>query len=106
MVKIPLQKKPSQTMKIKLGGQNCIIRVYYRYGLTFLDLTADKTAIVKGAICQNATNIIQFNNLNFKGSLHFLDMLGQNAPNYKEFSDRYCLMYVAENEPTPEGLRW
>lgn len=106
MIKIPLQRKPSQTMKIKLDGQNCIIKVYYRYGLTFLDLTADKVPVVTGAICRNGASIVQHDNLSFRGSLHFLDLLGQNKPFYKDFGNRYCLMYLAEGEPVPDGLRW
>lgn len=106
MIKIPLQKKPSQTMRIKLDEQNCILKVYFRYGLTFLDLTVDKTVVVKGAICQDRASITQHTGLNFRGSLHFVDLLGQTPPNYKEFGNRYSLLYVKDGEPIPDGLRW
>ena len=40
----------------------------------------------------------------FKGNLFFVDLLGDNSPDYKGFGARYSLLYVSENERMPAGL--
>ena len=38
MLKIPLKQVPSQKLRVVLGGQNCTINLYYRFGNTYMDL--------------------------------------------------------------------
>ncbi len=101
MVKIPLRKIPSQTLRIVLGGQNCIIHIYYRFNATYLDLQVDDIPICTGAICRNLASICQVASAYFDGSLHFLDMIGDNDPKYTGFGERYRLFYVTLDETLP-----
>jgi len=98
MKKIPLQPVPAQSLKVKLSGQNCQIRVYYRFGSTYMDLTAGGVVVVTGAICRDRQNIIQIAQNAFQGALLFVDMLGQADPLYNGFGERWRLFYKAANE--------
>ena len=98
MKKIPLSPVPAQSLKVKLGGQNCQIRVYYRFGSTYMDLTAGGVVVVTGAICRDRQNIIQIAQNAFQGALLFVDMLGTSDPLYSGFGERWRLFYKAANE--------
>ena len=98
MKKIPLSKVPAQSLKVKLDGQNCEMRVYYRFGSTYLDLVCNGEEIVKGAICRDRQNIIQIAQSNFEGQLLFVDMLGEADPLYSGFGERWRLFYKAAEE--------
>ena len=98
MIKIPLQKTPAQSLKIKLDGQNCEIRVYYRFENTYLDLICNGAEIQKGAICRDRDYIIQIAQSGFAGNLFFVDMLGTADPIYTGFGERWRLFYRAADE--------
>jgi hypothetical protein len=98
MKKIPLSPVPAQSMKVKLAGQNCEIRVYYRFGSTYMDLICNGAQVVTGAICRDRQNIIQIAQNAFQGALLFVDMLGQADPLYSGFGERWRLFYKAANE--------
>ena len=72
----------------------------------YLDLLVGDTVVQQGAICRNRANIINIANSVFAGSLHFLDLLADEDPDYKLFNDRYILLYVAADEPLPKGLMY
>ena len=98
MIKIPLSPVPAQSLKVKLAGQNCEMRVYYRFGNTYLDLICNGEEIQKGAICRDRQNIVQIAQNDFHGALFFVDMLGQSDPLYSGFGERWRLFYKAANE--------
>ena len=98
MKKIPLSPVPAQSLKVKLNGQNCEMRVYYRFGSTYLDLVCNGEEIVKGAICRDRQNIIQIAQSAFEGQLLFVDMLGEADPLYSGFGERWRLFYKAAGE--------
>ena len=104
MLKIPLKQVPSQKLRVVLGGQNCTINLYYRFGNTYMDLVVGNNAVINGAICRNRSSVVNVANHVFAGALYFLDLLGDSDPNYKLFNDRYTLLYVSANESTPRGL--
>lgn len=106
MRKIPLQQTPSQKVRVKLDGQNCTMRIYYRFGATYMDLYVGNTLIEQGAVCRNRAGVIKVATSSFTGSLHFLDLLGDSDPDYKLFNDRYILLFVPVGEILPEGLRY
>lgn len=95
MVKIPLQKVPSQSFKVRLAGQNCEIRVYYRFGDTYMDLTVNGVQVCSGIICRDRLNVVQITQTVFSGRLFFADMLGDKDPVYTGFGDRFKLFYEA-----------
>ena len=98
MKKIPLSPVPAQSLKVKLDGQNCEMRVYYRFGSTYLDLICNGESIVTGAICRDRQNIIQIAQSAFEGQLLFVDMLGEADPLYMGFGERWRLFYKAAGE--------
>jgi len=98
MKKIPLQAVPAQSLKVKLDGQNCEMRIYYRFGSTYLDLICNGEEVVAGAICRDRQNIIQIAQNIFSGSLLFVDMLGTSDPLYSGFGERWRFFYKAANE--------
>lgn len=98
MLKIPLSPVPAQSLKVKLNGQNCEMRVYYRFGSTYLDLTVGGVVVVTGAICRDRQNIIQIAQNAFSGVLFFMDMLGESDPLYSGFGERWRLFFKAANE--------
>ena len=98
MLKIPLSPVPAQSLNVKLAGQNCQIRVYYRFGSTYMDITAGGVVVVTGAICRDRQNIIQIAQNAFSGALLFVDMLGTSDPLYSGFGERWRLFYKAANE--------
>ena len=98
MKKIPLQAVPAQSLKVKLADQNCEMRVYYRFGSTYMDLTAGGVVVVTGAICRDRQNVVQIAQNAFQGALLFVDMLGASDPLYSGFGERWRLFYKAANE--------
>ena len=95
MLKIPLSPVPAQSLKVKLSGQNCELRIYYRFGETYLDLVCNGVEVVKGAICRDRQSIIQIAQNAFAGQLLFVDMLGASDPLYTGFGERWRLFYKA-----------
>jgi hypothetical protein len=106
VVKIPLKNIPAQTFNVVLGGQNCTIDLYYRFGNTYMDLVSNRETVTTGAICRNRASVIQVANNTFAGSLHFLDLLGDKDPYYKSYNSRFILLYLADGEEIPKGLRY
>lgn len=105
MVTIPLETVPAQSFKVVLAGQNCEIKIYYRFGSMFLDLVCNNNVIQQGAICTNRAAIVQHATNDFSGNLFFIDLLGDSAPNFDGFNGRYSLVYLSEGEAMPGGLQ-
>lgn len=106
MLKIPLKQIPSQKTRVVLAGQNCTLSIYYRFGSVYMDLYVGNNLVEQGAVCRNRASIIRVSNSYFSGSLHFLDLLADNDPDYHLFNVRYILLFVPADEPLPEGLRY
>lgn len=104
MVKIPLNTVPSQSLRVVLGGQNCELKIYYRFGSMYMDITCNNSLVQSGAVCRNRASVVQVANTIFTGSLHFVDILGETEPIYTGFADRYSLLYVGADEELPRGL--
>jgi hypothetical protein len=104
MKKIPLQKLPSQKVRVVLDGQNVTLSLYYRFGNMYMDIITNDGLVQQGAVCRNRMNVVQVANTIFNGGLYFLDLLGAHDPYYKQFGSRYILLYVGDGEPLPGGL--
>lgn len=104
MLKIPIRSVPNQKFKVVLDGQNCQIKLYYRFTNTYMDISCNDVEIVNGAICRNRGAIIQRASNDFSGNLHFVDLLGNNDPHWQGFGTRFSLLYVSADEETPKGL--
>lgn len=95
MLKIPLNQTPSQSLKIRLDGQNCELKIYYRFGNTYCDLVVNGEPVVYGAICRDRTGIVQIAQHLFSGRLFFVDMLGNDDPIYSGFGSRFRFFFKA-----------
>jgi hypothetical protein len=98
MINIPLQATPSQTVKVTLGGQYCVINLYQNSTGMYLDLTVNGTAIISSAICLNLVRIVRYSYLGFIGNLVFIDNQGKADPTFDLLNSRYQLMYLSANE--------
>ena len=103
---IPLAQIPAQTVNMVLNGQSCTIRLYWRQTRLYLDLRVGPAVVCKGAICQNRASIVQSVTPLFEGSLHFYDTRGDCPPRHEGLGERWFLVYVSEDSPMPEPLRY
>ena len=103
---IPLSRLPAQTLNVVLDGQYCTISLYWRQVRLYLDLFVGAKLICQGAVCQNRADVLQSRSHDFNGTLHFFDLDGELAPQWAGLNGRYSLVYVADGEELPEGLRY
>lgn len=95
---INLTAEPNQEVETLLDGQNCIITLYQRGGKMFLDLTADDTPVVRGAIIHNDTDILPYYTESFRGNLRFLDRENDSDPLWEGVGKRFFLYYLTEQD--------
>lgn len=98
MVEIPLQAIPAQELQIILGGQNCTIRLYWRFWKLFADLLVGAETVFAGAMCQNCQWINQSPSLPFSGGLIFVDALGDASPRWDGLGERWSLLWFDADE--------
>ena len=104
MVEIPLQPIPAQEVQVILGGQNCTLSVYWRWGKLYADLLVDSEPIFAGCICQNLQWVNQSPSPVFSGGLIFVDSLGEDAPRWDGLGTRWALLYLdAEEAADPQA---
>lgn len=96
MQRIPLRAVPNQSLQIVLGGQNCTLRLYTREAAEaehlFCDLAVARELIISGIICQDMTPLVPYRHLAFEGQLFFVDMQGDEAPNWRGLNERWRLV--------------
>ena len=98
MVIIPLQAVPSQILQIVLDGQETTLRFYWRWGRVYCDLTNGTNKIVSGGLCLNLQPVNPFPSAFFSGKLYFLDMLGNEPPQWEGLGTRWVLFYLSDGE--------
>jgi len=98
MKTIPLSAKPSQTLSVLLGGQNCQIRVYQKTTGVYLDLYVNNAAVVTGVIARDRVLIVRQSYLGFVGDLSFFDTQGTDDPTYDGLGSRYQLVYLEASD--------
>lgn len=97
---------PANKFQVVLDGQYCTITLRQKGNRMYLDLEMPDRIICKGAICVNGASIVQSQSIFFSGSLHFIDVLGDDAPWYELINERYFLIYINGDEKLPELLRF
>lgn len=105
MREIPLRQIPNQSLQTLLGGQNCTLRFYTR-GVEneehlFCDLAVDQTVVFAGVICQEFFGLKLYPHWQFAGSLFFVDMQGEEPPNWRGLGTRWKLVYLENGEEWP-----
>lgn len=103
MLLVPLQPIASQAFQITLAGQACNIAVYVKTDpsgnqYTYLDLQLNNVSIRSCQLCQNRTRLVRFAYLGFVGDLVFVDMQGQEDPQWSGLGQRWQLVYLAPGE--------
>ena len=98
MTEIPLQALPAQELQCILDGQNCTIKVYWRFWKLFMDLMVDSEPVFTGAVCQNLQWVNQSPSVEFSGGLIFVDALGDEAPRWDGLGSRWSLLYLDADE--------
>ena len=107
MTEVPLQPIPSQEVQVILGGQNCTLSVYWRFGHLYADLLVDSEPVFQGCVCQNLQWVNQSPSIEFSGGLIFVDSLGDEAPRWDGLGSRWALLYfdAAEAEDPQTALQ-
>lgn len=107
MLAVPLINQPNQELNIVLNDQNCTIQVRQLGSYVYLTLWLDDTLIRESAICMIGQFIIQGVKTAFNGNFVFVDSTSpanhQSQPDYKEFSNRFKLLYLTDEEVTKIG---
>lgn len=93
-IAIPLAAIPSQVVSITLGTQACRIQVYQKSTGLYLDLYVNDTPIVLGALCLNATPLVQDTYFGFVGDLGWGDTQGEDDPDYTGLAGRFQLFWA------------
>lgn len=104
MIIINISPIPAQRFQCVLDGQYCVLRLRQKGKRMFLDLDLADAPIFCGAICVHGARINQSLSHLFRGTLHFYDMLGKDAPHFEGANSRYFLLYVPDGEEIPAEL--
>ena len=107
MREIPLRQIPNQSLQTLLGGQNCALRFYSRLvddvEHLFCDLAIDQSVVFAGVICQQFFGLKLYPWWPFAGSLVFVDMQGDEEPNWRGLGERWRLFYIEAGETLEEA---
>lgn len=98
MQNIVIKNVPSQTFNTTLGSQFCTISIYQKSTGLFIDVASNNVPIISGVICRNGVKLIRYPYLKFSGDLVFIDMQGEQDPEYRGLGDRYILIYLDASE--------
>jgi len=98
MQSIPLEAKPSQTLKVTLDSQYVQLNIYTLPDGLFLDLLLNGTTVIQGALCVDRARLVREAYLGFSGDLMFIDTQGKLDPYYTDLGGRWQLIYLNANE--------
>lgn len=102
ILEIPVRATPNQSFQVLLEGQNCTIRLYSRaiedIEHLFMDLAIDQTVIFAGVICQDMERLKLYPIWPFSGQLVFVDMNGDDEPEWSGLGERWKLLYLTKED--------
>lgn len=84
----------SQSFKVTLGEQSCVIAVYQKTTGLFLDLAVEGVQKVGAVLCHDRCLLVRQAYLGFVGDLCFIDTQGVTDPVYGQLGTRYLLAYL------------
>jgi len=91
---IPLAAVASQTLKVVLAQQNCVLNVYQQSTGMYLDVILEGETILTGVLCRDRVRCVRQAYLGFIGDLAFMDTEGTDDPVYSGLGSRWVLMYL------------
>jgi hypothetical protein len=98
MLSIPIRQVPSQSTKVSLSGQNCIILISHKPQGVFVSVKSNGVDVVSSVIARNAVPLVCIGYTGFIGNLLFIDNVGRLDPSYSGFSTRFELVYLTAEE--------
>lgn len=95
---VSIVPQKSQSVSVRLAGQQCVIRLIQRESAIYMDLTVNGNPIMQGVPCLYGNKMVRYSYLGFVGDLVFLDNIGQQDPVWDGLGSRYLLYYIEESE--------
>ncbi|UCL84493.1 hypothetical protein [Pseudomonas sp. HS-18] len=95
---IPLAAIASQTLKVVLGQQNCVLNVYQKSTGMYLDVTLEGERILSGVLCRDRVRCVRQAYLGFMGDLSFMDTQGTEDASFQGLGTRWVLMYLEASD--------
>ena len=103
MLAVPLSAIPNVGFKVLLDDQPCTIALYQKGLRMYMDLYVDARAVTLGAICLNAQLVVQAAQSLFNGNFIFVDLEGDEPPQWDGLGTRYSLLYFSKSELEAAG---
>lgn len=98
MLNVPIQAATSQTLNVRVGGQQCNLKIYELSTGLYMDVAVDNVPVCTGVLCHNLNKIVRLQYLGFIGDFAFDDTQGVTDPVAAELGTRYRLLYLSESE--------
>lgn len=98
MLTIPIQPTPAQSVKVILGGQNCVITLTQKPQGLFFDLNSNGVDVVTSVIARDAVQLVCREYVGFIGNLLFVDTRGNQDPTSTGLGNRFVLLYLTADE--------
>ena len=95
---IPVAAVASQTLKVVLAQQNCVLNVYQKSTGMYLNVSLEGETILTGVLCRDRVRCVRQAYLGFVGDLAFMDTEGTDDPVYSGLGNRWVLMYLSPED--------
>ncbi|SDK40756.1 Putative Ig domain-containing protein [Pseudomonas delhiensis] len=102
---IPLAAVASQTLKVVLAQQNCVLNVYQKSTGMYLDVSLEGETILTGVLCRDRVRCVRQAYLGFVGDLAFMDTEGTDDPVFSGLGSRWVLMYLSPEDLIEKAAR-
>lgn len=90
---IPLKQVPSQRVSVVLAGQPCLVEIRYMRGRQYFSLSLNGTVICTNVLMVNRSLIVRAPYTGLIGDFFVIDTVGDAAPEYTGWGDRWLLAY-------------
>lgn len=95
---IPLAAIASQTLKVVLAQQSCVLNVYQKSTGLFMDVALEGETILAGVLCRDRVRCVRQAYLGFVGDLAFMDTQGTEDASFQGLGSRWVLMYLEDSD--------
>lgn len=95
---IPISAVPCQKMDITLSQQECVISIYQKSGLIYLDLIVSGAPVTYASLARDRVKLVRSIYKHFIGNLMFVDTQGESDPAYTGFNSRWLLIYLEDGD--------
>lgn len=95
---IPLAAIASQTLKVVLAQQSCVLNIYQKSTGLYLDVILEGETILSGVLCRDRVRCVRQAYLGFVGDLAFMDTQGTEDASFQGLGSRWVLMYLEASD--------